>query len=84
MKHGQSEEDAVRDFGKIDELVSEILDAYKINPEYNQKDSSFDKIAQKGESLIKKGAGKLADMTRDFVNNIKDNDTEMNLNLALK
>lgn len=84
VKHGQSEEDAVRDFGKIDELVSEILDAYKINPEYNQKDSSFDKIAQKGESLIKKGAGKLADMTRDFVNNIKDNDTEMNLNLAFE
>ena len=76
VKHGQTEEDAVRDFGNIDELVSEILDAYKINPEYNQKESNFDKFTQKGENLIKKGASKLADMTRDFANNIKDNDAE--------
>ena len=84
VKHGQTEEDAVRDFGNIDELVSEILDAYKINPEFNQKESNFDKFTQKGENLIKKGASKLADMTRDFANNIKDNDTEMNLNLAFE
>ena len=68
----------------LDELVSEILDAYKINPEYNQKESNFGKFTQKGENLIKKGASKLADMTRDFANNIKDNDTEMNLNLAFE
>ena len=37
IKHGQTEEEAVSDFGDLDELVSEILDAYKINPKYNQK-----------------------------------------------
>ena len=34
--------------------------------------------------MIKKGANKLADMTRDFANNIKENDAESNLNLAFE
>ena len=85
VKHGQSEEDAVKDFGDLDELVSEILAAYKINPKYNHKEEgSFSKMTEEGEKLIKKGANKLADMTREFANNIKDNDTEMNLNLAFE
>ena len=41
VKHGQTEEEAVKDFGNLDELVSEILDAYKINPEYGQKESNI-------------------------------------------
>lgn len=84
IKHGQTEAEAVQDFGDLDELVSEILDAYKINPEYGQKESSTSKFAEEGEKLIKKGASKLADMTRDFANNIKENDTESNLNLAFE
>ena len=84
VKHGQTEEDAVKDFGNLDELVSGILDAYKINPEYNQKESNFGKFTEEGEKLIKKGANKLADMTRDFANNIKENDAESNLNLAFE
>lgn len=84
VKHGQTEEDAVKDFGDIDELVSDILDAYKINPEYKEKDGSFSKFTMEGEKLIKKGANKLANMTRDFADNIKNNDTEMNLNLAFE
>ena len=84
VKHGQTEEEAVKDFGDLDELVSDILDAYKINPEYNQKEGSFSKFTEEGEKLIKKGANKLADMTRDFADNIKNNDTEMNLNLAFE
>ena len=84
VKHGQTEEDAVKDFGDIDELVSDILDAYKINPEYKEKDGSFSKFTMEGEKLIKKGANKLANMTRDFADNLKNNDTEMNLNLAFE
>ena len=85
VKHGQTEEDAVKDFGDLDELVSGILEAYKINPKYNHKEEgSFSKITEEGEKLIKKGANKLANMTREFANNIKDNDTEMNLNLAFE
>ena len=76
VKHGQTEEEAVKDFGDLDELVSEILDAYKINPEYKEKDGSFSKFTEEGEKLIKKGANKLADMTRDFAFNIRNNDAE--------
>lgn len=83
VKHGQTEEEAVKDFGDVDELVSEILDAYKINPEYKEN-GSFSKFTSEGEKLIKKGANKLADMTRDFADNIRNNDAEMNLNLAFE
>lgn len=31
MKEGKTEEEAIEDFGDIDELVDDILDAYKIN-----------------------------------------------------
>lgn len=85
VKHGQTEEEAVKDFGNLEDLVSDILDAYKINPEYNHKEEgSFSKITEEGEKIIKKGASKLADMTRDFASNIKENDAESNLNLAFE
>lgn len=40
MEEGKSEEEAIEDFGDIDELVDEILDAYKINT--NRVHGSFD------------------------------------------
>lgn len=48
IAEGKSEEEAVRDFGNMDDLVSDILDAYKINKEYTsssahekQREGSF-------------------------------------------
>ena len=83
VKNGQTEEEAVKDFGNLDELVSSILDAYKIDPDYN-KESQIDKITMEVEKLIKKGADHLTRMTKDFANKIKENDTEVNLNLAFE
>ena len=40
MQEGKSEEEAIADFGDIDELVDEILDAYKINTD--RVNRSFD------------------------------------------
>lgn len=34
MKSGLSEADAIKDFGGIDDLAAEILEAYHVNPEY--------------------------------------------------
>ncbi len=34
IENGQSEEEAVRDFGSFDELIAELLEAYHINSEY--------------------------------------------------
>ena len=49
VKHGQSEEEAVADFGDIDELVKEVLSAYKIDPDYDVKEeSTFNKILNDG------------------------------------
>lgn len=43
MQEGKSEEEAIEDFGNIDELVNDILDAYKINTErvHNNFDNKF-------------------------------------------
>lgn len=45
---GLSEEDAIKDFGDMDELASEILEAYHVNPEYDKelKDSGIGKKAE--------------------------------------
>ena len=36
IENGASEAEAIADFGDPEEFVEEILDAYKVNPEYNQ------------------------------------------------
>ena len=38
LENGMAEEDAIRDFGSIDELAAEILSAYHIDPAYDEKE----------------------------------------------
>lgn len=42
MKDGKTEKEAIKDFGNIDELVKEILSAYKISDHYSTTQSKFD------------------------------------------
>lgn len=58
IAEGASEEEAINDFGDLDELVSDLLDAYKINQE--QRD--FKNFEKKAKSFLNK--------TLDFINNI--------------
>ena len=56
---GVAEEEAVAGFGDVDELVKEILDAYKINtdsmdPFSNRADKTIDKVYVKVEELFSK------------------------------
>jgi len=44
MKEGKTEEEAVSDFGSIEDLVKEILSAYKINDDYLKKENSMDRV----------------------------------------
>lgn len=37
MQKGLSEEEAIRDFGSMEELVAEILEAYHVKPEFSRK-----------------------------------------------
>lgn len=42
MESGLSEEEAIHDFGNLEELSAEILDAYNVNPDYDKKTIHID------------------------------------------
>lgn len=54
IKSGKSEKEAIEEFGDIDELVSGILDAYKIDKEYYKKTSILDNIAEDTKEIFNK------------------------------
>lgn len=81
VKHGKREEDAVKDFGDIDELSKEILKAYKINPKY---DTEEEKIAVKEvigdfESWVKRSSKTLADFSKGVYNDFKKSNLTIEL-----
>lgn len=80
VKNGETEEQAVLEFGNIDSLVKEILESYKINPDY---DNGFGKkakeVASNTEDFIKRGAKKLADTTTNVVNDFKNSGNTLTL-----
>ena len=61
MQKGLSEEEAIRDFGPMEELAAEILEAYHVKPEFSKKsDPAFavkvkDGIAGSGKFLGRAG-----------------------------
>lgn len=86
VRHGSSEEEAVADFGSIEELSREILKAYKINPDYKKTDSKekVKDIVEQSESLIKRGAHKLSNWTKDAVEDFKNSDFEWSLEMVFE
>lgn len=63
MRKGLSEEEAIRDFGSMQELAAEILEAYHVKPEFRRKgivlklpELSTGK-AEPGVSMLKRGFG---------------------------
>ena len=82
IKNGEDEENAVKDFGNMDDLVKEILEAYKINPEY--KESDFQKFINDGENIIKECADTLAKGVKDAAESFKNNNQEINLSLVFE
>ena len=73
MKHGRTEEEAVEEAGDVNELAKEIIEAYKINPDYQKNSKTF---AESTEDVIKKGAKKLSEVTEEVVDNFKNSDFE--------
>lgn len=71
MESGLTEEDAIRDFGDLNELVGEILDAYSVNPDYGKKQGFDPKAGAKaaGEAVFAgtKKAGALGKRTAGVV-----------------
>lgn len=80
VKHGKTEDEAVKEFGTVEELSKEILDAYKINPEYQSKRSDAGDKAKEfvetTEDFIKKGAQKLSEVTDEVVDSFKKSEIE--------
>ena len=73
MKHGRTEEEAVEEAGDVNELAKEIIEAYKINPDYQKNSKTF---AESTEDVIKKGAKKLSEVTEEVVDNFKKSNFE--------
>ena len=84
VKHGSSEEEAVADFGSVDELSREILKAYKINPDYAKNKDKVKEFVEDGENLIKRGAEKLSEWTQDVVEDFKNNDQNWTLEMVFE
>lgn len=83
MKHGRSEKEAIEDFGPMDELVKEILSAYKINPDFNDKksqdDFDFSEVTNSVNRGIKKCASSISSWFHDLNDELKDNGQELTI-----
>lgn len=79
VRHGKTEEEAVKEFGELDSLVKEILSAYKIDPEYDNQHETKNDFVNECEGLIKKGAQKLSEVTEDIIESFKNAGTELTL-----
>lgn len=84
VKHGKTEEEAVDDFGSIDELAKEILKAYKINPKYGEKRDNVKEVINDCESLIKRSARKLANFSKSVVDDFKNNNNNLTVELIFE
>ena len=75
VKHGQSEEDAVKDFGDIEELAKEILKAYKVNPKYDEIDEELINVKEMAgdfEDWVKRSSKKMAQVSKGLYNDVKN------------
>lgn len=85
IKHGETEEKAIEDFGPMDELVKEILSAYKINPNYTKEGDKLKKASSDlGNSLnrfIKTCSESISQFLRQMNEEMKENGQEITVEL---
>lgn len=84
VKHGKTEKEAIEDFGSLDDLVKEILSAYKINPNYKEvhKDefeASAKKLGEDFDEFVKKGAEKASQVTKKVIDQVRESDQEFTI-----
>ena len=70
IKNGKTEEEAINDFGDVNELSKEILKAYKINPKYTSDEEAKIDV----HNFIKEAANKLSNFTKGIFDDIKKHD----------
>lgn len=70
---GLSEDEAIKDFGELDELVAEILEAYHVNPEYSKELSDKqDGIGKKAEALAEEITSSVKGPLKSFLAKCKE------------
>lgn len=84
VKHGKTEKEAIEDFGSLDDLVKEILSAYKINPNYKEAhkvefEASAKKLGEDFDTFIKKGAEKASKVTKKVMDQVRENEQEFTI-----
>ncbi len=82
VRNGKKVKEAIDDFGDIDELASEILKAYKINPDYEQEESG--KISDDFERIVKKSASKMANFTTKAIEEIKKENNNITVEIIFE
>lgn len=78
MKSGLSEEEAIRDFGNVEELAGEILEAYHVDPKFEEKTKGIviltpdmEKVSKESRKLAGKVGG-LFGKARDRIHRMKE------------
>lgn len=71
ISDGKTEEDAIKEFGSVDVLAKEVLEAYKINTNYNDGDNDNRNFSQELDFWIKKGAKELSEFTKNVISQFK-------------
>ncbi len=85
VKNGKTEEEAVSEFGSIDELTCEILKAYKINPKYsNNNKDSFKEAKDSCEGWIKDTAKNLSETTKGIYDSLKKSNNDISIELVFE
>lgn len=85
VKSGKSEEEAVSEFGSIDELVTEVLKAYKINPKYSSSNKDGLKEARENcEGWIKETAKTLSDTAKGIYDGLKKSNNDISIELVFE
>lgn len=83
MQSGLSEEEAIKDFGNIEELADEILSAYNVDPNYKKGSINTEKVEKtihSGIDIIKHGCAK----AMETLNSVSDNFQTTNLGETVK
>lgn len=69
---GLSEEDAIKDFGDMDELAAEILEAYHVNPEYDRELEKQEGIGKAAEALAEEITSTVKGPLKGFFHKTKE------------
>lgn len=84
VKNGKTEEEAVSEFGSLDELTSEILKAYKINPKFSNNRDGFKDASKNFEGWIKETAQSLSDTAKGIYSNLKKSNNDISIELVFE